>query len=70
VTSCIQCKSFLNPKCNVSAVRPSFLVSLTREEVRVMKSKIKLLLLVALATALLALPQVVAYAGPIPCNGC
>jgi hypothetical protein len=35
-----------------------------------MKSKIKLLLLVALATALLALPQVVAYAGPIPCNGC
>jgi hypothetical protein len=35
-----------------------------------MKSKIKLLLLVALATALLTLPQVVAHADPLVCNGC
>ncbi len=36
-----------------------------------MKSKIKFLLLVALATALLALPQIVAHADPIPCGfGC
>jgi hypothetical protein len=34
-----------------------------------MKSKIKLLLLVALATALLLLPQIIAYADPIPCGG-
>jgi len=34
-----------------------------------MKSKIKLLLLAALATALLALPQIIAYADPIPCGG-
>ncbi len=33
--------------------------------------KNKLLLLVALATALLALPQIMAYADPIPCGpGC
>lgn len=31
-----------------------------------MRSKIKLLLLVALATALVLLPQAVAYADPIP----
>jgi hypothetical protein len=36
-----------------------------------MKSKIKLLLLVALATALLALPQIVAHADPVICgSGC
>ncbi len=36
-----------------------------------MKSKIKFLLLVALATALLALPQIVAHADPLPCGaGC
>ena len=35
-----------------------------------MTGKIKLLLLVALTTALLVLPQVVAYADPIPCSAC
>ncbi len=34
-----------------------------------MKSKIKLLLLAALATALFLLPQIMAYADPIPCSG-
>jgi hypothetical protein len=34
-----------------------------------MKSKIKLLLLAALATALFVLPQIVAHADPIPCTG-
>jgi len=35
-----------------------------------MASKIRLLILVALTTALFVLPQVVAYADPIPCSGC
>ena len=53
------------------ASRDTILVSLARKEVRIaMKSKIKLLLLAALATALLALPQIIAYADPIPCLGC
>jgi hypothetical protein len=35
-----------------------------------MKGKLKLLVLVALTTGLLLLPQIVAYADPIPCAGC
>jgi len=35
-----------------------------------MRRKLRILLLAAAVTALALLPQVVAYAGPIPCNGC
>jgi hypothetical protein len=35
-----------------------------------MTGKIKVLLLLALTTGLLLLPQLVAYADPIPCHGC
>jgi hypothetical protein len=48
----------------------SFLATSHRKEVRVMTGKIKVLLLLALTTGLLLLPQLVAYADPIPCHGC